>query len=29
MVVYVCSQLASATAGAALKAEGGIVDTIG
>jgi NAD(P)-dependent dehydrogenase (short-subunit alcohol dehydrogenase family) len=29
MVVYVCSQQASATTGAALKVEGGIVDTIG
>jgi NAD(P)-dependent dehydrogenase (short-subunit alcohol dehydrogenase family) len=28
MVVYVCSQQASATTGAALKVEGGIVDTI-
>ncbi|MEX3842913.1 SDR family NAD(P)-dependent oxidoreductase [Paraburkholderia sp. BR10882] len=29
MVIYVCSQQASATTGAALKVEGGIVDTIG
>jgi hypothetical protein len=29
MVVYVCSPQASATNGAALRAEGGIVDTIG
>jgi len=28
MVIYVCSQQASATTGAALKVEGGIVDTI-
>jgi NAD(P)-dependent dehydrogenase (short-subunit alcohol dehydrogenase family) len=29
MVVYVCSQQASATTGAALRVDGGVVDTIG
>ncbi|WP_158172748.1 SDR family oxidoreductase, partial [Escherichia coli] len=28
MVVYVCSPLASATTGAALRVDGGVVDTI-
>jgi hypothetical protein len=29
MVVYVCSQQASATTGAALRVDGGVVSTIG
>jgi hypothetical protein len=28
MVVYVCSKQASATTGAALRVDGGVVDTI-